>query len=246
MTWPAASGCLYGVGVGPGDPELVTLKAYRCIRQASTVAWFAAIGRSSNARAAAAPHLRPGHPELPLRYPVTTELPAGDAYERVLRTFYDDAAAQISALLDNGHDVAVLCEGDPLFYGSYMYVHTRLADRYRCQVVPGVTSVLASAAVLGTPLACRNETLSVLSGVLAPDELTQRLAAAGAAVVIKLGRNLAKVRACVEAAGLLPRAWYVERATMPEQRVLPLAEADPAAAPYFSMVVVPSAQAPTR
>lgn len=246
MTGPGASGCLYGVGVGPGDPELVTLKAYRCIRQASTVAWFAAIGRSSNARAAAAPHLRPGHPEVPLRYPVTTELPAGDAYERVLRTFYDDAAAQISALLDNGHDVAVLCEGDPLFYGSYMYVHTRLADRYHCQVVPGVTSVLASAAVLGAPLACRNETLSVLSGVLAPDELTPRLAAAGAAVVIKLGRNLAKVRACVEAAGLLPRAWYVERATMPEQRVLPLAEADPAAAPYFSMVVIPSAQALTR
>jgi precorrin-2/cobalt-factor-2 C20-methyltransferase len=246
VTVPAGAGRLCGVGVGPGDPELVTLKAHRLIRQSAAVAWFAANGRSSNARAAAAPHLRPGHPELALRYPVTTELPAGDAYEGVLRAFYDAAAGRIAALLDAGQDVAVLCEGDPLFYGSYMYVHNRLAARYRCEVVPGVTSVLASAAVLGTPLASRNDVLCVLSGVLPQDELTARLAAAEAAVVIKLGRNLAKVRASVEAAGLLGRAWYVERATMPEQRVLPLADADPADAPYFSMVVIPSAEAPNR
>ncbi|MDA8357294.1 MAG: precorrin-2 C(20)-methyltransferase [Actinomycetota bacterium] len=246
MTGRRAAGRLWGVGVGPGDPELVTLKAHRLIQESGAVAWFAATGRPSNARAAAASHVRPGQREMALYYPVTTELAAGARYERLLTGFYDEAADRITAVLDEGIDVAVLCEGDPLFYGSYMYLHNRLAGRYRSEVVPGVPSILAGAAVLGAPLVCRNETLSVLSGVLPGEELQRRLAAAEAAVVMKLGRNLGKVRSCVAAAGLLERAWYVERATMPEQRILPLAEADPARAPYFSIVVIPSAKAPTR
>lgn len=246
MTGERAVGGLWGVGVGPGDPELVTLKAHRLIQSSGVVAWFAATGRPSNARAAAASHLRPGQRELALYYPVTTELAAGARYERLLAGFYDDAADRIAAVLDEGVDVAVLCEGDPLFYGSYMYLHNRLAGRYRSEVVPGVPSILAGAAVLGTPLVCRNETLSVLSGVLPGEELERRLATVEAAVVMKLGRNLGKVRDCVQAAGLLERAWYVERATMAEQRILPLAAADPACAPYFSIVVIPSAEAATR
>ncbi|MHB1582232.1 MAG: precorrin-2 C(20)-methyltransferase [Acidimicrobiales bacterium] len=246
MTRRRASGRLWGVGVGPGDPELVTVKAHRIIGDSGAVAFFAAAGRPSNARAAAASHLRPGQRELALSYPVTTELAAGARYELVLTGFYDEAADRIAAVLDEGIDVAVLCEGDPLFYGSYMYLHNRLAGRYRSEVVPGVPSILAGAAVLGAPLVCRNEMLCVLSGVLPGEELQRRLAAAEAAVVMKLGRNLQKVRDCVEAAGLLERAWYVERATMPEQRILPLAEADPSLAPYFSIVVIPSAEAPTR
>ncbi|MDA8292433.1 MAG: precorrin-2 C(20)-methyltransferase, partial [Actinomycetota bacterium] len=210
------------------------------------VAWFAATGRPSNARAAAASHLRPGQRELALYYPVTTELAAGACYERLLSDFYDEAADRIASVLDEGTDVAVLCEGDPLFYGSYMYLHNRLAGRYRSEVVPGVPSIVAGAAVLGAPLVCRNEMLSVLSGVLPREELERRLAAAEAAVVMKLGRNLEKVRACVEAVGLLGRAWYVERATMPGQRILPLAAADPALSPYFSIVVIPSVEARTR
>lgn len=244
--FPEGTGRLWGVGVGPGDPELLTLKARRLIRQAGTVAWFAAVGRSSNARAAVAEHLLAGQKELPLVYPVTTELPAGARYEDLLTRFYDDSAYRIAGLLDAGEEVAVLCEGDPLFYGSYMYLHNRLAARYRTEVVPGVTSIMAGAAVIGAPLVCRDETLMVLSGVMSEDELLRRLAGAEAAVVMKLGRNLAKVRSCVERAGLLGRAWYVERATMATQRVFPLADADPGKAPYFSLVVIPSATAPAR
>ncbi|HET9692025.1 MAG TPA: precorrin-2 C(20)-methyltransferase [Acidimicrobiales bacterium] len=241
------TGRLLGLGVGPGDPELITLKAHRLLQAADTVAWFAAIGRESNARRAAAPHLVAGVPELALRYPVTTEeLPAGVSYEGLLADFYDESAKAVAEHLDGGSDVAVLCEGDPLFYGSYMYLHNRLADRYDSVVVPGVPSMLASAAVLKAPLVCLNEALTVLSGVLPADELTARLRRSEAAVVMKLGRNLGKVRASVEAAGLLDRAWYVERATMQTERVAPLAEADAARAPYFSMVVIPSATAPLR
>jgi precorrin-2/cobalt-factor-2 C20-methyltransferase len=153
--------------VGPGDPELLTLKAYRRLREADVVAWFAAVNRESNARRAVAVHLRPGQEELPLTYPVTTErLPAGVSYEGLLAKFYDEAAADIGAQLDSGRDVAVLCEGDPLFYGSYMYLHNRLAAYYEHEVVPGVPSMLAGAAVLGAPLVSLNEMLSVLSGVL--------------------------------------------------------------------------------
>jgi precorrin-2/cobalt-factor-2 C20-methyltransferase len=241
------AGHLYGLGVGPGDPELITLKAHRLLQEVDAVAWFAAAGRQSNARRAAASHLRPGVPELSLTYPVTTEeLPDGVSYERLLADFYDRSAATVAAELDAGHDVAVLCEGDPLFYGSYMYLHNRLAGRYHSTVVPGVPSMLASAAVLGTPLVCLNEALTVLSGVLPAATLTERLRSCDAAVVMKLGRQLAKVRDCVAEAGLLERAWYVERATMANQAVCRLADADAATAPYFSMVVVPSAAAPLR
>jgi precorrin-2/cobalt-factor-2 C20-methyltransferase len=241
------TGRLIGLGVGPGDPELITLKALRYLQSADVVAWFAANGRTSNARTAAAPHLPAGVPELALRYPVTTEaLPADVSYEALLADFYDASAKTIAEQLDGGHHVAVLCEGDPLFYGSYMYLHNRLASRYESVVVPGVPSMLASAAVLGAPLVCLNEALTVLSGVLPADELTDRLRSSEAAVVMKLGRNLAKVRAAVSEAGLLDRAWYVERATMEAQRVARLADADASTAPYFSMVVIPSAAAALR
>jgi precorrin-2/cobalt-factor-2 C20-methyltransferase len=240
-------GRLWGVGVGPGDPELITLKAYRVIRDTDVIAWLAATGRPSNARRIVETHLRAGQEELPLIYPVTTEtLPDGVVYADLLATFYDQSAKRIAELLDDGRDVAVLCEGDPFFYGSYMYLHNRLAGRYEQQVVPGVPGMLAGAAVLGTPLVGLNEVLSVLSGVLPADELQRRLARSEAVVIMKIGRHLAKVRDCVERAGLLERAWYVERATMTAERLLPLAAADPGRAPYFSMVVIPSATVARR
>jgi precorrin-2/cobalt-factor-2 C20-methyltransferase len=240
------TGRLWGIGVGPGDPELMTLKAHRLLGEAGAVAWFAAAGKTSNARSVVAGYLRPDQRELPLIYPVTTELPAGAEYERMLSGFYDQAAEQIAAALHGGVDVAVLCEGDPLLYGSYMYIHNRLARRFEHEIVPGVSSVMAGPAALGAPLVCRNDTLAILSGVLPEADLTRRLADADAAVVMKLGRNLAKVRSCVDRAGVMDRAWYVERASMVAQKVMPLAEADPARAPYFSMVVIPSAAAPGR
>ena len=244
---PRPGRCI-GVGVGPGDPELITVKALRVIQAAPVVAYFVAVKRTSNSRRVVEGYLdeNAGRRELCLTYPVTTEMPAGGAYETLMADFYDASAKQIAEVLDAGDDVAVLCEGDPFFYGSFMYLHNRLHDRYEVEVIPGVPAMLAGSAALGAPLVCLNEVVSVLSGVLPSDELEHRLRAADAAVVMKLGRNLAKVRDAVERAGLLDRAHYVERVTMTSERLLPLADVDPSTAPYFSMVIIPSATAPKR
>ncbi len=241
-------GRLLGLGVGPGDPELITLKALRLLREAPVVAYFVAkarhaVGQGGNAFAVIEDYLDPAQQRLPLVYPVTTEKLAPPLdYESVIAEFYDVAAAELAVHLDAGRDVAVICEGDPFFYGSYMYLHDRLAGRFQAEVVPGVCSMLGSAAVLGVPLVYRNQSLCVLSGVLPEDELRQRLATAEAAVVMKLGRNFAKVRGVLAELGLEDRAHYVERATMAAQRILPLDEVDPMASPYFSMIVVPGQQ----
>jgi len=235
------AGRLFGLGVGPGDPELLTLKALNRLKAAPVIAFFAARGRKGNAFAIVESHLAPAQQLLRLEYPVTREkLPDGQDYETILGGFYDASADAIARHLDAGRDVAVICEGDPLFYGSYMYIHDRLAARYDTEVVPGVSSIFAGAAVLGTPLVYRNQSLSVLSGTLSPDDLRARLSQADAAVIMKLGGgNLAKVRATLAELGLLARALYVERATMAAERVLPLAEVDPETSPYFSIILVP-------
>jgi precorrin-2/cobalt-factor-2 C20-methyltransferase len=238
---------LYGIGVGPGDPELLTLKAARILRSVPVVAYFAAVRRDSNARRVVAGILHEGQREVPLIYPVTTErLEEGQSYERLLSDFYDESAATLAGILDGGRSVAVLCEGDPFFYGSFMYVYSRLAPGYEVHVVPGVTSVAGATAELGAPLACRDELFGVLSAVLPEAELEARLRVLDTAVILKVGRNLARVRAVVERLGLLDRARYVERATTAEQRVLPLADVNPDSAPYFSMVVIPSLVAAAR
>jgi precorrin-2/cobalt-factor-2 C20-methyltransferase len=237
------TGCCYGVGVGPGDPELMTLKAARVLAQCPVIAYFQASKRASNARRIVAEHVRAEHVEMPLVYPATTEPIAPPLYETLLVDFYDESAKRIAEFLDAGVDVAVLCEGDPFFFGSYMYVHHRLSDRYDTEVVPGVSSIVAGAAVLGTPLAARDEVLTILSGVLPVDVLAERIAGADTVVVLKVGRNLQRVREAVERAGRTDRAFYVERATMTGERVLPLAGADLTDAPYFSMVVIPSVAA---
>lgn len=238
---------LYGVGVGPGDPELVTRRAERIIRAAPVVAYFSATGRSSNARQSASDLLRPDQAQLHLVYPVTTEaLEPGIEYDDLLSRFYDAVAEQLSEVLDGGRDVAVLCEGDPFLHGSFMYLHGRLAGRYRTEVVPGVPSMLGASAVLGRPLVCRDEVLGVVPGTLDEDELVAQIRRVDAVVVMKVGRQLAKVRRAVERAGLLDRAWYVERATMEGEQAMPLGEADAAGAPYFSVVIVPSGSAATR
>ena len=240
-------GHLYGVGVGPGDPELMSVKAHRLISATPTVAYFAAKGRSSNARKIAEHLLTDDHHEVRIEYPVTTEvLGPHQSYEDLLIGCYDEAAGRVAERLAAGHDVVVICEGDPLFYGSYMYLHNRLAGTFAATVVPGIPSPVAGAAAIARPLVCGTEVLSVLSGVLSADDLKSALAACDAAVVIKLGRNLAKVRSAIESVDLLDRAFYVERATGAGEVTCALAEADAAAAPYFSMVVIPSATAFAR
>ncbi|WP_237044733.1 precorrin-2 C(20)-methyltransferase [Aquipseudomonas alcaligenes] len=238
-------GRLLGLGVGPGDPELITLKALRLLQSAPVVGYFVAKakankGQGGNAFGIIEQHLTEAQRRLPLVYPVTTEkLEPPLTYEDVIADFYDTCAVQIAAELDAGHDVAVICEGDPFFYGSYMYLHDRLAERYEAEVVPGVCSMLGCASVLGTPLVYRNQSLSVLSGVLPEEELEQRLRSAEAAVVMKLGRNFDKVRRVLQRLGLAERAHYVERATMHNQQIVPLDQVDPLASPYFSMILVP-------
>ncbi|WP_263264980.1 precorrin-2 C(20)-methyltransferase [Pseudomonas sp. RIT-PI-S] len=235
-----AAGRLFGLGVGPGDPELITVKALRLLREAPVVAYFVAKGKKGNAFGIIEGHLQPAQVLLPLVYPVTTEvLPAPLSYEQVIADFYDQASLDVAAHLGAGRDVAVICEGDPMFYGSYMYLHDRLAERYQAEVIPGVCSMLGGAAVLGAPLVYRNQSLSVLSGVLPAEELKRRLADAEAAVIMKLGRNLPKVRQVLTELGLSGRALYVERATMANQKIVPLAEVDPMSSPYFSLVIVP-------
>ena len=236
-----------GIGVGPGDPELITVKAMRRLMATPVVAYFAARDRESNARRIVAEHLTDAHEEVRLVYPVTTEkVPDGESYDALLADFYDESAKQLAEILDGGRDVVVLCEGDPFLYGSFMYLSHRLDDRYRVEVVPGVPAMLAGAAILGTPLVSRNEELRVLSGVLPVDVLATRLSECDAAVVMKVGRNLDAVIDAARRAGVFERAYYVERATMTDERVMPLRDAIGTAAPYFSMVVIPSVTAILR
>ncbi len=234
------SGRLYGVGVGPGDPELLTLKALRIIETAPVVAHFAKAGRPSNARAVVAARLRPGTVELTLAYPVTTEIDKDHAdYQRAIAGFFDASAREIAGHLDAGRDVAVLSEGDPFFYGSYLHLHARLARRYPTQVVPGVTSMSGCWSMAGQPLAQGDEVLVVLPSTLLEPELADRLAQGDGVVLMKLGRNLPKVRRALVRAGRLEQAIYVERGTMPEGRVMRLSEKPDDAAPYFAVVLVP-------
>ena len=235
------SGRLYGVGLGPGDPELVTVKAARLIGAADVVAFHAARHGRSVARGVAEPYLRAGQIEELLVYPVTTEAtdhPGG--YQGAIDEFYESAAARLAAHLDAGRDVVVLAEGDPFFYGSYMHMHKRLAHRYPTEVVPGVTSVSGAAAAVGRPLVERDEVLTILPGTLGADALARRLSATDSAAVLKLGRTFPEVRDAFDRAGVLDRALYVERATTDRQRTMPLADVDPASVPYFSLALLPS------
>jgi len=236
------SGRLFGLGVGPGDPELITVKAQRLLRQVQVVAYPCARHGKSNARAIVCSELTDGQIELPMMYPVTTEgtdHPGG--YEAAISEFYDAMAEQIADHLSAGRDVAILCEGDPFFYGSYMYLHDRLAHRFSTEVVPGVPSVMGAAARLGSPLVRRDTEFTVLPGTMSEESLVVRLSQEGAFAIMKLGRNFAKVKRALERTGLANRALFIERATMGAERILPFAEVDPLQVPYFSLILVPDA-----
>jgi len=227
-----APGTLYGLGVGPGDPELITLKALRLLRACPVLAWPAPEEGPSLARSIVEEHLPGGQTEIAIRMPMSVaRFPAQEVYDRAA----DEMAGHLSA----GRDVAVLCEGDPFFYGSFMYLFGRMVDRFPVHVVPGVSSMMACSAVLDAPLAARNDVLTVLPAPIEENRLEAALATADAAAILKLGRHFAKVRAVLDRLGLAGRARYVERATMGEQqRILPVAAVDPEAVPYFSMILV--------
>jgi precorrin-2/cobalt-factor-2 C20-methyltransferase len=234
------NGRLIGIGVGPGDPELLTLKAMRRLGEADVVAHFAKAGNASNARRIVERHLRAGVEELPLLYPVTTEMPKDAAcYRGAIRDFYDASAALVARHVEAGRTVAVISEGDPLFYGSYMHLHVRLADRYQTEIVPGVTAMSGCWSLAGMPIAQGDDVFVVLPATLPEAELERRFADADAAVVMKLGRHLPKVRRVLGRTGRLARAIYVERGTTAETVTMPLAEKPDDGAPYFSVVLVP-------
>ena len=240
MTGRELTGRLLGVGTGPGDPELLTLKAVRALAEADVVAHFAKDGRRGNARATVERFLKPGVAELALLYPVTTEIGHREpAYGEAIAAFYERSAAAVEAHLSAGRTVAVLSEGDPLFYGSYMHLHVRLAPRWPAEVIPGVTAMSGSWSQAGLPLVQGDEVLSVLPGTMPEADLARRLGECDAAVIMKVGRNLARIRRALAAAGRLSRAVYVERATMDATTALRLAEKSDDAAPYFSLVLVP-------
>jgi precorrin-2/cobalt-factor-2 C20-methyltransferase len=233
------TGRLIGVGVGPGDPGLLTLKAIDAIKAADVIAYFAKAGNTSNARTIVEGHLN-GATELPLLYPVTTEIPKEDAaYREAITGFYDASAKTVAQHLDAGRDVAILSEGDPFFYGSYMHMHVRLSETYPTEVVAGVTGMSGCWSAIGTPMTQGDDVFTVLPGTLPEYELERRLADANAAVVMKIGRHLPKVRRALDRAGRLDRAIYVERGTMANASVMKLVDKLDGCAPYFAIVLVP-------
>ncbi|WP_107705598.1 precorrin-3B C(17)-methyltransferase [Nocardioides allogilvus] len=228
------------VGIGPGDPELMTIKAARLIAAADVVAYHAGVRKQSHARRIAADVIPAGAVEEELRYPVTTGTtnhPGG--YVGAMADFYESCAVRLARHLDAGRDVVLLAEGDPLFYGSSMYLHDRFGEVYDTEVVPGVPAFAAATATISTPLVRQSDVLTVLPGTLPEPELARRLADTDAAIIMKLGRTFPAVRSALEQAGRLDGAWYVERASQPEERWLPVADVDPESVPYFSLVVVP-------
>ncbi|MPZ59152.1 MAG: precorrin-2 C(20)-methyltransferase [Rhizobiales bacterium] len=234
------SGRLIGVGVGPGDPELLTLKAARTLADADVVAHFAKAGNASHARRIVEHHMRAGVVELPLLYPVTTELPAdGAGYRESIGRFYDQSAAAVAQHLNAGRTVAILSEGDPLFYGSYMHLHVRLSPHYATEIIPGVTGMSGCWSSANAPMAQGDDVFMVLPATLPEPELERRFADADAAVVMKLGRHLGKVRRALGRTGRLARAVYVERGTTANAVTMPLEQKPDDAAPYFSVILVP-------
>jgi precorrin-2/cobalt-factor-2 C20-methyltransferase len=226
----AACGRLYGLGLGPGDPELLTLKALRVLLEVSVVAYPAPQDGNSFARSIVARWIGGHQREIAIYFPMRP----GPAPISI----YDDAASRLAAELDTGCDVAFLCQGDPLFYGSFANVFTRLAGRYHIEIVPGVSSLTACAAAARHPLVSRDDTLVVIPATLDEDELAARLGGIESAAIIKLGRHIAKVCRVLNRLHLLGDAVYVEHASLGNQRVKPLSCVGSDSAPYFSMALV--------
>jgi precorrin-2/cobalt-factor-2 C20-methyltransferase len=233
-------GTLYGIGVGPGDVRYLTLRAAALVGAVDVVAFFAKQGGPGNARRIVDPLMAPGRVEMRLEYPVTNEIPAESAvYQCQISAFYEKSSKELAGLLRQGKSIGLLSEGDPFFYGSFMHMWRRLETDFPVEVVPGVTGMSGCWTRANVPITWGNDTLAVLPGTLAEGQLIERLRLTDAAVIMKVGRNLGKVRRAVEAAGLLSRALYVERGTMKDERILPLAECRSDHGAYFAMILIP-------
>lgn len=234
-------GTVYGLGLGPGDPDLMSVRADRLLRNARNVAYFRKAGKSGQARGIVAGLIPKAAVEHPMEYPVTTEIPFSDPrYNEMLSAFYTNCVGHLKSLVERGEDVVVLCEGDPFFYGSFMHLHSRLVGDVPVQVVPGITGMSGAWTATGLPVTWGDDVLTVAMGTLPEDELARRMGDTNALVVMKIGRNLEKVTRALQAAGRYDDAWLVEYATMEGQTVTRLAKAQPETrrAPYFSIIIV--------
>ncbi len=226
-------GTLYGIGLGPGDPELLTLKGYRILQSVPIVAYPKSPDGRCISRGIVADYLKPEQIEIGMDFPFRLEESS--------QPKYDYWAGVLAEHLQAGQDIAVLCEGDPFFFGTFMYLFNRLSPKFPTEIVPGVSSVMASASMLRAPLTYRNDVFKVLMGTLPMETLAAELKTADAAVIMKLGRNFAKARTVLQEVGLIDRALFIERSTTKDQRITPILEVDPGKVPYFSMIVIPSA-----
>ena len=225
-------GKLYGLGMGPGDPELLTLKAHHILTTVPVIAYPTSENGQSLARAIAADFIRSEQIEIPISLPFNVQ--------KSSQPYYDKAAKKIAQYLEFGQDVAVLCEGEPMLYGSFMYIFQRLSAQFPTEVVPGISSIMASAAMLNVPMTYRNDVLSIIPATLDEVKLRDRLVVADAVVIIKLGRHFTKIRNILNELGLLHRALYIERATQTDQRIVSITEVEPTEVPYWSLILIPS------
>jgi precorrin-2/cobalt-factor-2 C20-methyltransferase len=230
-------GKLYGLGIGPGDPELLTLKAHRILTTVPVIAYPTMENGKVLARAIVADFISADKIEIPMPLPFSVE--------RSSQPYYDIGADKIAEHLAAGRDVAVLCEGEPMLYGTFMYLYNRLSGRFTTEIVPGISSTMACAAMLGAPITYRNDVLSIMPATLDAETLRDRLSVVDAAVIIKLGRHFAKVKSILTELGLLDRALYIERATQPAQKIVPITAIDPANVPYWSLILIPSQTKPS-
>jgi precorrin-2/cobalt-factor-2 C20-methyltransferase len=225
-------------GLGPGDPDLMSLRAHRAVTSATQVAYFRKAGRAGQARRIVTGLLRADAVEHAMEYPVTTELPFdGPDYNDALARFYDVWAERLQGVAQTS-DVVVLCEGDPFFYGSFMHLYSRLSGVVEMEVIPGITGMSGCWTATGQPITWGDDVLTVLMGTLPEADLVRHMAQADALVVMKTGRNLPKIRRALEASGRLDAAWLVEAGTMPNQRIQRLTDANIEECPYFAIVLV--------
>ncbi|EEE38420.1 precorrin-2 C20-methyltransferase [Rhodobacteraceae bacterium KLH11] len=234
-----STGRIYGVGLGPGDPDLMSVRADRLLRNARHIAFFRKPGRTGQARNIVRGMIPDDAVEFPMEYPVTTEIPVTDPrYNALLAAFYEDCAAHLRSLAERGEEVIVLCEGDPFFYGSFMHLYNRLRGDVEISIVPAITGMSGAWTATGDPITWGDDVLTVLMGTLPEDRLAERMAQTDALVVMKIGRNIEKVKRALKTAGLYQRAWIVEYAQMPNQRVCKLSDDCDGITPYFSIIIV--------
>ena len=227
--------CFYGVGVGPGDPELITLKAHRLIKHADVVAYLVNQQGRSQARAIAAQSLensKPGQQELPIEVLMCRDRSA-------INRCYDQAADKIIQRLVDQQSVVFLCEGDPLFFGSFAYLMIRVSGQFRCEVVPGISSVDAASAALKKPLTLLQENLAVISGRSGDQQIIGALHTMDSLVILKAGQERPRLLKLLRESGRLSEACYLEYIGRDEQVIVRDVKQLPnQAGPYFSLFVV--------